>query len=421
MSKMLQGGYTTVPVKGDVSLFTQFIDHIMGRHTIEEKKWLVQWIAAPFQKAPLKLSTAVVTYSSTQGTGKTLLGNLIRHVYGLKYSLSVSEEQFRSNFNGASKSTQFVVGDEITGIDSRRITDKLKDMITSDHIMINEKHVSEYKIANRINYYFTTNHADAFYIPPDDRHYFIVGVTEHKIDNAFADKLVDWFKSEKGKAALLHYFLNEVDLSGFNPHAAAPVTFAKLDMMEKMKMSKKSKMLSSDTYDYAKKVCDNAINILNEMYSLLHITAFEEDPTGKGYLATVSNPYTKFNKTLYEVQKASVFFKDHADGMVRSLQRLTTTRPNTSDSESLKVWEIAKEEVLTIIYCDLYDLTEYRIYGSESTCDYNIGVLRELIIRISGDNFKGPLMELHKIIDDLDSLDTMLIDDLGGLGEDENE
>ena len=225
-------GYPIEPVKGDVSLFTQFIEHIMGRHTEEEKKWLIQWLAAPFQKAPLKLATAVVTYSSTQGTGKTLLGVLMRHVYGLKYSLSVSEEQLRSNFNGSSKSTQFVVGDEITGIDSRRITDKLKDMITSNFVLVNEKHVSEYEIANWVNYYFTTNNADAFYIPADDRRYFIVGVTEQKIDNDFVDKLVTWFKSEEGKAALLHYFLNEVDLKDFNPNAAAPFTFAKRDMME---------------------------------------------------------------------------------------------------------------------------------------------------------------------------------------------
>ena len=180
-----------------------------------------------------------------------------------------------------------------------------------------------------------------------------------------------------------------------------------------MKVSEQSKLLKSDTYQYAQKVCEESINRLNDIYSVLHIMAFEEDPAGKRYLATVSNTSTTFNKLLFEIQKSSEFFKTFSDNMTASLQRLATQRPKTEDRAILKDWERAKEEVLTIIYCDLFDLTQYRKYGSESTCDYNIGILRELMMEIDEEKYRWYLGELQKIICGLGELYAMVEEDLG--------
>ncbi len=96
-------------------------------------------------------------------------------------------------------------------------------------MLINEKFKPAYEIETCTNYYFTSNHPDAFFLEDEDRRYFIHQVTANKQPDAFYSALREW-RFGGGPRALFHYLLN-LDVGDFNPRAAAPMTEAKEEMI----------------------------------------------------------------------------------------------------------------------------------------------------------------------------------------------
>jgi hypothetical protein len=64
---------------------------------------------------------------------------------------------------------QFVLGDEISGSDKRAEADMMKAMITQEEVNINIKYIPQFSIPDCVNYYFTSNHADALFLEDEDR------------------------------------------------------------------------------------------------------------------------------------------------------------------------------------------------------------------------------------------------------------
>lgn len=221
-------GWGATPAQGDVTLFLQLIDAIFD--VPEDKRWFLQWLAYPIQNPGVKMNTAVVLWSTIQGSGKSLIGYTMERVYGKNFA-EVNKEQLSGSFNGWAVNRQFVMGDEITGSNTRETADILKGMVTGLTVTINAKYQPIYSVRNCINYYFTSNHQDAFFVTGDDRRYFVHEI-QTKMSKAFFDAYDKWYKTEAAANALMYYFLYDVDVDGFSPTAAAPVTAAKKEMVE---------------------------------------------------------------------------------------------------------------------------------------------------------------------------------------------
>jgi len=224
-------GWAVEPEKGDVKLFLKYFDHITAGLTDSERRWVLQWLAYPIQHPGAKLFTATVFWGREQGTGKSLLGYTMGEIYGRNFK-EAKGEHLRSSFNGWAANRQFILGEEITGNDQREYADSLKNLLTGRTLGINEKYVPEYTIPNCINFYFTSNHQDAFFISDDDRRFFVHEVTCDKLPDSFFAKYDKWYKSPEGASALHYYFRHQVDTSDFNPNAAAPRTEARQNMIE---------------------------------------------------------------------------------------------------------------------------------------------------------------------------------------------
>ena len=222
-----RGWGVTDAVKGDVSPWKELLDLLFGDyHTA--RHWFEQWCAYPIQHPGCKMASAVLMWGAEQGTGKTLCGHTLMKLYGDNATEVKDSDLEDASFTWA-ENKQFVLGDDITGHNNRKQTNKFKTMITQKTLHINQKYIPRYSVPDRINYYFTSNDPDAFFLDDKDRRNFVHEVLSDKMPTDLRLRYVKWMESEAGMQALFHYMLT-LDLDGFDPQADAMVTEAKKDM-----------------------------------------------------------------------------------------------------------------------------------------------------------------------------------------------
>jgi hypothetical protein len=161
--------------------------------------------------------------------GKSLLVSMVSRIYGDNFH-QLSTNDLTSQFNGWAAHVQFALGDDIIGSDKRAHATEFKTMITRDWVVVNEKNIPAYKVRDCINYIFTTNEFDAFFMDDDDRRNFIWHCMGEKIPLSEGKAIREWVDSEAGGNALHHYLLN-VNLEGFD-HTPAMMTTAKSSMTD---------------------------------------------------------------------------------------------------------------------------------------------------------------------------------------------
>lgn len=221
-------GWAVEPVKGDITPWKQLLDNLFG-DLKEERKWFERWCAYPFQHPGQKMFSCAVLWGLKHGTGKSLIGYTLGRIYGSNFQ-EVSDEHIHSGNNDWAENKQFVMGDEITGGDKRGQSDRLKGMITREAMRINVKYVPTYSVPDVLNYYFTSNHPDAFFLEDKDRRYFIHEVTNDPLPLPFYKAYEAWFRSAEGAGALFHHLLS-LDLEGFEPKGPAMMTHSKTEML----------------------------------------------------------------------------------------------------------------------------------------------------------------------------------------------
>lgn len=223
-------GWGVQPKEGNIAPWHKLLGHIFGKD-VTARRWFEQWLAYPLQHPGAKLFSATVLWSVAHGTGKSLIGYTMGRIYGKNFA-KIKDKDLGSAFNQWAAERQFIMGEEISGTgDKRGLAEELKDMISGTIVTVNTKYVPEYDIRDCLNYLFTTNKPDAFYLNRQDRRYFIWRLPETPMPAAFYLHEYDpWYRSDEGAGALFHYLLN-LDLTGFEPMGHAMMTDAKMSMI----------------------------------------------------------------------------------------------------------------------------------------------------------------------------------------------
>ena len=223
-------GWGSQPKAGDVSMWHQLMDFLFP--SPEARMHFEQWVAYQIQHPGTRLATAIVLCSLVQGIGKSILLEAIRKIFGLNAG-EIERKQLDSDFNPWLLDKQLIVGEEIHGgRDKKEVIERLKMLITSPTVTINEKHKPQFTVPNVANFVFLTNNLDAFHLVDQDRRFWVWEIPqEQPLPDEFYQRFKNWKESTDGIAALHHYLLN-LDLAGFNPDAKAPMTQAKEDMIE---------------------------------------------------------------------------------------------------------------------------------------------------------------------------------------------
>lgn len=217
-------GWGVKPVKGNIKPWMELIDFLFIGAEKGVKEWFLDWCAYPIQFPGTKLFSATIMHGRMTGTGKTLVGYTLARIYGGNFIKIKSKDLYDTWW---AENRQFVLGDEISGSDKRAESDMMKAMITQEEININIKYIPQFSIQDCVNYYLTSNHADALFLEDEDRRYFVHEVIAEKpLPQAFYDAYDRWLKKDGGAAALMQWFLDR-DLSNFNPKAEALRTAAR--------------------------------------------------------------------------------------------------------------------------------------------------------------------------------------------------
>lgn len=222
-------GWGVEPKKGNVKPFYELLNALFADHA-DSQTWFLQWLAYPIQHPGVKLPTAVLLHSRVQGVGKSLTGEIVSDVYGVNANI-VSQDELHSQFNGWLVHRQFILGEEITGSDSRKDADRIKNMITRDRINVNIKFQPTYELKDCANFLLTSNRVDALFLDDDDRRVFVHEITSKARPDEFYKRISEW-RQNGGASHLLHHLMFEVNVSDFNPRAPALRTEARQNIID---------------------------------------------------------------------------------------------------------------------------------------------------------------------------------------------
>lgn len=224
-----------IPKKGSVKPWLDLFDFLTQELSEEHKKWLMQWFAYPIQHVGEKMFTAVFIYSHMHGIGKNFLVDpFMEFIYGKANYSRVDNESVQSQFNKWASNKQFIFIDEAdmaTRRDRRHMRTVLNSLITNKTVDIELKGVDRDATPNHSNIYINSNIEDALSIDRNDRRLFVIHGPEYKAPQSLYGTLDDWWRNKNGSAYLYNHFLN-VDLTGFDPRAAAPRTKARTIVVE---------------------------------------------------------------------------------------------------------------------------------------------------------------------------------------------
>ena len=224
-------GWGVEPKAGSAQPWEDLLGMLMENAKPDEIEWLRRWFAYPLQHPGTKMIGAAVMVGRVHGTGKSILGEIMRDVYGPRnYAKIENKDLSGRSFNKWLEGRQFLLGNEISMDDRRIVTSIVKSMISDDTLVVEPKGGERYVIDDFANYYFTTNHIDAFSLEETDRRFFI-----HEVgaDAPFSDKFYDQYHKwrAEGGAAYLFRHLLDVNLGDFNPKANPPLTDSKKKMI----------------------------------------------------------------------------------------------------------------------------------------------------------------------------------------------
>jgi len=221
-------GWGCDPKKGSVKPWQELLDHLFRGHPVE-RAWFERWCALPLQQPGAKMYTAVALWGISTGTGKSLVGYTLGRIYGDNFT-EISDIELQDDRNEWAINKQFVMGDDVTGHEQRKHADRLKKMITQLSMRIDQKYVPSYTVKDHINYYFTANHPDMFFLEDDDRRNFVHEVKVGPLPRDWYKQYMKWL-NDGGAEALFHYLLG-LDLKGMAAEDRAPDTQARRAMIE---------------------------------------------------------------------------------------------------------------------------------------------------------------------------------------------
>ena len=268
-------GWGVQPIEGDHEPFLDLTAHLFSTASKEDHEWFLDWCAYPLQNPGAKLFTSVVIFGVKHGTGKSLLGYTLGRIYGDNFA-EISQPDLHNQFNEWAVAKQFALGDDVTGSNKRADNDLLKKMITQREMRVNTKYIPSYTIKDCINYYFTSNQPDAFFLEDDDRRFFIHEIQVPPLDELFYAEYDLWLDTG-GSAAVFHYLMQR-DLTNFNPSAPAKKTSAKSRMIENVRSDLGSWVRELlENPDYVLRV--GKVSLTSDLYTSKDLMALY-DPAG---------------------------------------------------------------------------------------------------------------------------------------------
>lgn len=296
--------------------------------------WLTCWLAYPLQNPGAKLHTSVVM-RGPQGSGKNILFNAIRRIYG-EYGTEIGQEQLNSHYNAWASGKLFVVADEVvTRADLRQVKNRLKSLITSDHLIIENKFVASRREANHLNIVFLSNEDMPVFLEADDRRFCVIDTPTPQSADYYA-ALAEEARAG-GDRGLLHYLLT-YDLQGWHPHSKPPETSAKAEIK---KLSQSSAEAFLEAWEEGETPLPYCCTTTTDLYTAYRTWA---ELAGERWRIDTQNQFSARVKRLFPHERklqpdGTRPYVVYPDGTLYNRERVETFRACLSDyvSQARKV------------------------------------------------------------------------------------
>jgi hypothetical protein len=134
---------------------------------------LLHMIARPWERTDTSIAIR-----GEYGAGKSLVWKCLRKILGDLMLMVEKEDQILGTFNSSLKGKLCVVLEEAAFAGSPALFDKLKHVVTSSVLNINEKHKPAYDIDNYAEMVIISNHDHFMHVKQNDRRYTILEACE---------------------------------------------------------------------------------------------------------------------------------------------------------------------------------------------------------------------------------------------------
>jgi Mesyanzhinovviridae bifunctional DNA primase/polymerase len=211
-----------------------FLDHIekLFPDDWKSQQLLLDYMAQLVQRPEVKIHFAALLVSA-DGAGKGALGRILRSILGDRNVVEPDSSEFIEQYTGWQEGAQLAVVAEVWVNGNRDTMDFLKRMITEDTLRIHKKFGNRFSIPNHLNFFCMTNHKDAVPLTKFDRRWMVLSspFVPSPSDESYFDQLWANINSDSKIAAAMGYLMrHEITL---NPKGHAPVTAAKVEMLER--------------------------------------------------------------------------------------------------------------------------------------------------------------------------------------------
>lgn len=216
-------GFTVRPAPGKTDLIQKHISTLCGDDE-SLTRWVTSWMAYPLQHPGAKMQTALVVHG-TFGTGKNLLFDAYSRLFD-PYSIALNQQILDGRFTGWLSQKCFILADEVIAqAHQGLIKNRLKALITSSDITVEEKGLPCRREHNHANFVFLSNNDMPLLVDHRDRRYTVIrcdNVLDEDYYSCLASQLIGPGTSE----AFLDYLL-KYDCGEFFEHSKPPRTEAK--------------------------------------------------------------------------------------------------------------------------------------------------------------------------------------------------
>lgn len=206
-------GFNVAPdLTTSCDLFLEHLEQVICAGNQEYFCWLQAWLADIVQNPGEKPGTAIAIRGA-QGTGKSTVGLYFGKILGRHYLTLNNPRHAMGNFNAHLSAKLLVMLEEAFWAGDKAHEGVLKDLITSDHMLIEYKGVDAVKAKNCMRMIATSNNAWVIPAAMDDRRFFVLSALDKYAKN------VDYFgklheERENGGPNKLLAYLQNLDISG---------------------------------------------------------------------------------------------------------------------------------------------------------------------------------------------------------------
>jgi len=183
---------------------------VLRRITVKPEiyEYMKSWFAHIIQKPYKKTNVAVVFYSDTKGVGKNCIVDGFTAIIGEQYFAVLNDiEDLARNFNAHLTNKLFIYGDEIS-FNAKKLSDKLKKVITQPYQNLEKKTVDVIKVADKSNYFFTTNNEHSFKMEKGDRRLYMVNCLEEKLSKELSTAFYAEIEDPVKLKQLFNFFMD---------------------------------------------------------------------------------------------------------------------------------------------------------------------------------------------------------------------